>query len=183
MFYKASGGGLTVSGGEALLQPQLVCDLFSKCHKAGIHTCVETSGYAPESALMQVLPYTDYVLYDLKHLNSDKHIQFTGKQNTLILTNARIVAKRGIEMLFRMPLIPSINDDMQNIKDTADFMRGLGKNNLRIELMPYHRMGKGKYESLDRDFRLSDIPLPDSIKLESIKIAFESKGITCLISK
>ena len=183
IFYDASDGGITVSGGEALLQPQLVCDLFDKCHRGGIHTCIETSGYASEPALIQVLPYTDYVLYDLKYLDSEKHSKFTGKPNTLVLNNARIVARSGIEMLFRMPLIPGINDDMQNIKETADFLRGLGKNTARIELMPYHRLGKGKYESLDRHFRLPDIPVPDPIELESIKTAFESNGITCLISR
>ena len=159
MFYEASGGGVTVSGGEALLQPQLVCDLFEKCRQAGIHTCIETSGYAAESALRQVLPYTDYVLYDLKHMNPDKHRRYTGKPNNLILSNAKIVAGSGIETLFRMPLIPGINDDLQNIKETADFLHGLGNNACRIELMPYHRLGKGKYESLDRQYHLPDVPV------------------------
>jgi pyruvate formate lyase activating enzyme len=183
MFYDASGGGVTVSGGEALLQPQFIRDLFDKCRHAGIHTCVETSGYAAESALQQVLPYTDYVLYDLKHINSKKHCQYTGKPNSLILANARVVAESGVEMLFRMPLIPGINDDLQNIKDTADFLYGLKNNNLHIELMPYHRLGKGKYVSLDKRYPLPDIPRPEPEHLESIKRAFESDGIVCTISK
>ena len=183
MFYQASGGGVTVSGGEALLQPQLVCDLFEKCRRAGIHTCIETSGYAAESALRQVLPYTDYILYDLKHMNSEKHRQYTGKPNSLILTNAKIVAASGVETLFRMPLIPGINDDMQNIKETADFLHGLGNNALRIELMPYHRLGKGKYESLDRPYHLPDILSPEPEHVESVKKTFEASGIICLISR
>ena len=182
MFYQASGGGVTVSGGEALLQPQFVCDLFEKCHRAGIHTCVETSGYAAESALRQVLSYTDYVLYDLKHLNSKKHRQYTGKPNNLILSNAKIVAASGVETLFRMPLIPGINDDMQNIKETADFLHGLGNNALRIELMPYHRLGKGKYESLDRQYRLSEVLSPEPDEVESVKKEFEVNNIICSIS-
>lgn len=183
MFYDSSGGGVTVSGGEALLQPQLVCDLLAKCQQASIHTCIETSGYAAASALRQVLPYTDYVLYDLKHMNPDKHRRYTGKPNNLILSNARIVAESGVETLFRMPLIPGINDDEQNIKDTADFLHGLGNNACRIELMPYHRLGKGKYESLERRYSLSDIPSPEPEHLESIKKTFESNGIGCSISK
>jgi pyruvate formate lyase activating enzyme len=183
IFYDASRGGLTVSGGEPLLQPQLVCELFEKCHHAGIHTCIETSGYAAESAWRQVLPYTDYVLYDLKHINSEKHRRYTGKSNSLILANAKMVAESGVEVLFRMPVIPSINDDLQNIKDTADFLHGLGNNALRIELMPYHGLGKGKYESLDRRYPLSHISSPEPEHLESIKNAFESCGILCMISK
>jgi len=183
IFYQASGGGVTVSGGEALLQPQLVYDLFEKCRRAGIHTCIETSGYAAESALSQVLPNTDYILYDLKHLNSDKHRQYTGKSNSLILANAKIVAASGVEMLFRMPLIPGINDGSNNIKETADFLHGLGNNAPRIELMPYHRLGKGKYESLDRKYPLPDVLSPEPEHVESAKKEFEAGGIICTISR
>jgi pyruvate formate lyase activating enzyme len=183
MFYQASGGGVTVSGGESLLQPQFVCDLFEKCRRDGIHTCVETSGNAAESALRDVLPYTDYVLYDLKHLNSEKHRQYTGKPNGLILSNAKIVAASGVEMLFRMPLVPGINDDSQNIKETAEFLHGLGGNALRIELMPYHRLGKGKYEALDRQYLLPELLSPEPEHLESIKYLFKDSGIICMISR
>jgi len=183
MFYKASGGGVTVSGGEALLQPKLVCDIFDKCRQASIHTCIETSGYAAESAVRQVLPFTDYVLFDLKHLNSDKHLQYTGKPNNLILSNAKIAAASNIETLFRMPLIPGINDDMPNIKETADFLHGLGNNTFRIELMPYHRLGKGKYNSLDKSYYLSELLSPEPEHVESVKKAFEANGIECLILK
>jgi pyruvate formate lyase activating enzyme len=182
MFYQTSDGGVTVSGGEPLMQPQFVCDLFEKCRRADIHTCVETSGYIAESALRQVLPYTDLVLYDLKHLNSEKHRQYTGKPNDLILSNAKIVAASGVETLFRMPLIPKINDDMQNIKMTAEFLHELGNNTLRIELMPYHRLGKGKYESLDKEFHLSEILSPEPNKIDSVKNEFADYNITCLIS-
>ena len=183
MFYQTSGGGVTVSGGEALMQPQFVCDLFEKCRRAGIHTCMETSGYTVEPSLQQVLPYTDYILYDLKHLNSDKHRRYTGKPNSLILSNAKIVAASGVEMLFRMPLIPGINDDMHNVKETADFLHGLGNNALRIELMPYHHLGKGKYESLDKEYRLSGISSPEPDEVASVKKAFEVNDIICLISR
>jgi pyruvate formate lyase activating enzyme len=108
IFYQASGGGVTGSGGEPLLQPEFIGDLFEKCRRAGIHACLETSGYAPESALRQVLPHTDYILYDLKHMNSEKHRRYTGQPNRLILSNAKIVATSGVETLFRMPLIPTL---------------------------------------------------------------------------
>jgi pyruvate formate lyase activating enzyme len=183
MFYNASGGGVTVSGGEALLQPQLVCDLFQKCRRAGIRTCIETSGYAAESALKKVLEYTDYMLYDLKHMDSEKHRQYTGKPNTLILSNTRIAAASGIEMLFRMPLIPGINDDRQNIKETSGFLHELGGKARCIELMPYHRLGTGKYESLDREYVLPHILSPAPEHVERVKTAFEDEGITCSVSR
>ncbi len=183
MFYQASGGGVTVSGGEPLLQSEFVSDLFEKCRRAGIHTCIETSGCAPESALREVLPYTDYILYDLKHMNSEKHRQYTGKPNGLILSNAKVAAASGVETLFRMPLIPGINDDPQNIKETADFLHGLENNALRIELMPYHRLGKGKYEALDRQYLLSGILSPEPEHVDSIKKSFEANGIKCLVSR
>ena len=183
MFYKASSGGVTVSGGEPLLQPEFVGDLLEKCRQAGIHTCMETSGCAPESALRQVLPYTDYILYDLKHMDSEKHRKYTGQPNDLILSNARIASASGVATLFRMPLVPGINDDVQNIRETAEFLHGLGKDSLRIELMPYHRLGKGKYEALDRQYSLSRILSPEPEHLEVCKKAFEDNGIICTISR
>ena len=183
MFYGSSGGGVTVSGGEALLYPQLVCDLFTHCRQTGIHTCIEISGYVNSSSIRQVLPYTDYVLFDLKHLDSQKHHRYTGKPNDLILSNAKIVAASSVEMLFRMPLIPGINDDAQNIRNTAGFLHDLGNNTRRIELMPYHRLGKGKYESLDRKYSLPHLPSPEPEQINSVKKAFENHGITCLISR
>jgi pyruvate formate lyase activating enzyme len=183
IFYEASGGGVTVSGGEALLQPQFVGELFKKCRQAGIHTCIETSGQATESALRQVLPFTDCVLYDLKHMNSEKHRQYTGQPNDLVLSNAKLVAASRVEALFRMPLIPGVNDNKQNIKETAEFLRGLGASACRIELMPYHRLGKGKYESLDRKYPLPEVLSPEPEEIESVKKAFEDNGIICTVSR
>ncbi|MHB8104188.1 MAG: glycyl-radical enzyme activating protein [Dehalococcoidales bacterium] len=182
IFYEASGGGVTVSGGEALLQPQLVVGLFKKCHQDGIHTCVETSGYAAEFAFKQVLPLTDYIFFDLKIINPERHRRYTGKSNELIHSNARLVAESGVETIYRMPLVPGINDDEQNIKDTVDFLKGL-VNNARIEVMPYHKLGKGKYESLGKKYLLPDVPIPEQEYLESIKKAFEFRGLICTISK
>lgn len=182
MFYDASGGGVTVSGGECLLQPQFVYALLDKCRRAGIHTCIETSGFAAESALRQVLQYCDYVLFDLKQLNPAKHRCYTGKPNDLILANARIAAASGAQTLFRMPLVPGINDDRQNIEDTAAFLTGQGIKNPRIELMPYHRLGKGKYEALNRLFALTELPAPEPADLERAKKIFEDSEIVCSIS-
>ncbi|MBN2239876.1 MAG: glycyl-radical enzyme activating protein [Dehalococcoidales bacterium] len=183
MFYDSSGGGVTVSGGESLLQPALVRELFKRCREEGIHTCIETSGYVPASAIDTVIPFTDYVLFDLKHLDSEKHREYTGHSNDRILANAKYVYDSGTEMLFRLPLVPGINDDIHNIKETAGFLHGLGESACRIELMPYHRYGKGKYESLEKEYPLSDILKPEQDYLEQIKHKFENFGILCLISR
>jgi pyruvate formate lyase activating enzyme len=183
LFYQASGGGITVSGGEPLLQPKFVSELLRKCKEAGIHTCVETSGYAPDSALRQVLPFTDYMLFDLKLLNSDLHRCYTGKPNELILNNAKIVTSSGLEVLFRMPLIPGINDDPQNIKETADFLHSLGGKTIGIQLMPYHELGKGKYESLDKLYRLAGLSTLEPEQVETVQKMFKARGISCTISR
>jgi pyruvate formate lyase activating enzyme len=182
VFYQDSGGGVTVSGGEALLQPQLVSDLFEKCRQNGIHTCIETAGYAAENNLKQVLAQCDHVLYDLKIMNSFTHRGYTGKPNELILSNAKIVAESGVEAQFRMPVIHGINDDKKNISETANFLHGLGEKALRIEIMPYHRLGTGKYESLGRKYPLPDILSIDEKNLQCVKRNFEDLGITCTIS-
>ncbi len=183
MFYQASGGGVTVSGGECLLQTEFVCELFAKCRAAGIHTCIETSGQAPESSLRRVLPLTDYVLYDLKLMDSGRHRRYTGKPNDLILANARVAAESGVELLFRMPLVPGINDDAENIKSTAELLQSFGKIFQRIELMPYHRLGKGKYDSLGKRYPLPGPDSPDPHGKETVRKLFEEYGIRCTISQ
>ncbi|HSW57119.1 MAG TPA: glycyl-radical enzyme activating protein, partial [Dehalococcoidales bacterium] len=182
MFYDSSGGGVTVSGGEALLHPELIAGLFEKCRRAGIHTCIETSGQADPSAIIQVLELTDYILFDLKHLDAEKHRQYTGQNNKRIVANARVAADSGVEILFRMPLLPGINDDLPNIQATAAFLHSLGSRARRLELMPYHSLGKGKYTSLGRDYPLPDIPVPDREYLESVKNKFTALDIECMIS-
>jgi len=179
MFYQASGGGVTVSGGEALMHPQLVCDLFEKCRQAGIHTCIETSGYAAESALRQVIPYTDYILYDLKIMNSEKHRQYTGKPNDLILDNAKIAATSGIETLFRMPLIPGINDDLQNIRETADFLHEFGDNFNTFEDL-YEAFKKQTRYIVNRVLWLGT--LAQSVEPQYLRFPFNSciTGPTCM---
>jgi pyruvate formate lyase activating enzyme len=183
MFYEASGGGVTVSGGEPLLQPRFVRALFEKCREAGIHTCIETSGYAGQSALRQVLPYTDYVLFDLKLQELNGHRRYTGKPNGPIHKNAKTVADSGVAVLFRMPLIPGITDSPLNIQATSDLLRGLlGDRDPAIELMPYHRLGVGKHESLGRKQRLLGVIAPTAEQVEEARKAFADSGVSCTIS-
>ena len=182
MFYQSSGGGVTVSGGEPLLQPRFVHALFEKCREAGIHTCVETSGHAAVASFREVLAYTDYVLYDLKLQDSGGHRRYTGKPNSLVRKNAKIVAGSGVEVLFRMPLVPGITDGLQNIQATADFLHSLGATRPALQLMPYHRLGTGKYQSLGRRYRLTGAVSPTSDQSEGVRKLFEDSGVSCTIS-
>ncbi len=181
MFYDASGGGVTVSGGEALLRPRFVAELFELCRRDGLSTCVETSGNAPEAALREVLPLTDLLLYDLKLMDPARHAEQTGRPNDRILANARLAAGSGVPLLFRMPLVPGLNDDEQNLRATADFIRSLGT--FGLELMPYHRFGKGKYASLDRPYPLDDLPAPAKERVRAVRERFQQLGVDCSVSE
>jgi pyruvate formate lyase activating enzyme len=182
MFYETSGGGITISGGEVLLQPQFAAAVLELCRRNSIGTCIETSGGGSEAALRQLLPWLDLILFDLKHLNSEAHRRLTGQPNEIILANARIAAASGVAVLFRMPLIPGLNDSRSNIEETAAFIKDLNLKPSRIELMPYHRLGKGKYESLGKPFRLPDLAAPTKEYGESVKQQFEDLGVGCSIS-
>lgn len=183
MFYESSAGGLTVSGGEPLLQPVFVSALFKRCHEVGIHTCIETSGHAPTPALRQVLPHADHVLFDLKLQDLNEHRRYTGKSNRLIHKNAKLVAESRADVLFRMPLIPRVNDNRQNVQETANFLHALGEGRRALQLMPYHRLGAGKYESLGRPYRLSALVSPKPELVERVRQLFTEGGVKCTVSE
>jgi pyruvate formate lyase activating enzyme len=145
---------------------------------------LETTGYANVLVLEQVLPLTDYVLFDLKLMDLYLHQRFTGKPNKQILENARRVAGSGTPVMFRMPLVPGFNDNLQNIEATGNFVRGLDGDSIQgIELMPYHRMGSGKYESLDKHYALNDVKPSEPNYLESVRQRFEELGVICTVSR
>ncbi len=184
MFYEGTGGGVTISGGEPLNQPHFLRTLLKLCQEAGIHTCLETSGCAKSEVLATILPFVDSILFDLKHIDSQVHKELTGQPNEVILNNARKVADSDISVLFRIPLIPGLNDSPENIKETARFVNGLGKENVQgIELMPYHRMGIGKYQTLDKPYIMNGLAPPDTAYVRSIKEQFEDLGLKCSISR
>jgi pyruvate formate lyase activating enzyme len=183
MFYERSGGGVTFSGGEPLLHPQFVRVLADQCHGAGILTCIETSGHAPTLNLFKVLPAIDHVLYDLKHMDTRVHMMLTGHSNDLIKANAKHVAESGVDFLFRMPLIPGVNDSVQNIHDTSDFLKSLGSKAERLELMPYHRLGESKYRALKRKYEMQDLPSMEPGQAEAARQIFEDEGIMCTVSR
>jgi pyruvate formate lyase activating enzyme len=183
LFY-GNTGGVTVSGGEPLLHVDFVESLFKMCRQAGITTAVETCGQVSPASVARIFQNLDFAFYDLKVMDTDKHLELTGRSNQLILDNARAAAQSGVRMQFRMPLIPGLNDDFANIKATGEFILSLEKENLRsIELMPYHRLGTGKYEALGREYGLKGLDMASAEAVESARKHFEEFGINCLVSR
>ncbi len=182
-FYQGSGGGVTLSGGEPLLQSPFVCALFQLCREAGVHTAIESAGFVNPAVLEAALALTDYVLFDLKHLDPQVHCRSTGQSNDLILRNAATVLSMGVQALFRMPLIPGVNDTPQNIEETAAFLQDLQGDGARIELVPYHRLGQGKYEALDRRCPMAGVTPPSPEAVEQVRQRFEARGLLCTVSR
>ncbi|MBR5702109.1 MAG: glycyl-radical enzyme activating protein [Oscillospiraceae bacterium] len=183
MFYDTSGGGVTVSGGEPLTHADFVAELFALCRGDGINTCVETCGCVPRSAFEKVLPLTDTFYFDLKLMDSEKHREYTGHGNEEILENARFLAGSGANLLFRQPLIPGVNSPEENVRATAEFIRSLGRPELQLQLIPYHRMGTSKYAALDIPYTLEDMKPMTGEEVEAVRALYESCGVTCTISK
>lgn len=158
-YYNRSGGGVTLSGGESLLQPDFVVALLAECKENGINTAIETTGFASADVINRFLPYLDTVLMDIKHINSEKHKEFTGQSNERILENARLIAENAKKLIIRVPVIPGFNDTVAEIADIAKFASGLNGVD-EIHLLPYHNMGRDKYTGLDRDYPMGDVKSP-----------------------
>jgi pyruvate formate lyase activating enzyme len=178
-FYGQSDGGITVSGGEPLMQLGFLDAMLAACKKKHIHTAVDTSGYGSPSALMRIRNKTDLFLYDLKIMDDDKHRRFVGASNKRILENFRMLAEAGSHLLVRFPMIPNINDDEPNVAQMADFITSCGINS--ICLLPYHRSGIEKYRSLGRKYRLEQTETPSDFKINTVKKRFEARGVSVTI--
>lgn len=170
-YYGRSDGGLTLSGGESLLQPEFAAELLKASKEIGINTAMESMGYAKFDVIMKLLPYLDTYLMDIKHMNAAKHKEFTGKENTLMVENARKIAEsRMCELIIRVPVIPGFNDTEKEILEIAAYADSLPGVN-QIHLLPYHKYGEGKYEGLGRPYPMGDAPMIPEEKMEQWKDA------------
>jgi len=181
-YYRRSGGGMTLSGGEMLFQYEFARDLLRAAKEDGISTAVETTSCAPWERVEAVLPYVDEYLMDIKHIDSRKHREFTGVPNEKILDNARRIAQSGrTELVIRVPTIPTFNATPEEIREIARFADSL-PGVKRIHLLPYHRLGSDKYEGLGRPYKMGDIPLPDGETMRMLKKTVEeSTSLTCYL--
>ena len=170
-YYYRSGGGITLSGGECMCQADFSRDLLRAAKERGINTAVESMACAPWEKIEQVLPYLDVYLMDIKHMDQEKHKEFTGRANGLMLENARRVALYGkTRLVIRVPVIPTFNDSVEEIQAIARFAASLPGVN-KIHLLPYHRLGQDKYEGLGRPYLMEGILPPTAEHMQMLKNA------------
>ena len=179
-YYRRSGGGLTLSGGESLVQPAFARDLLRAAKESGINTAMESTACAKYEIIETILPYLDTYLMDIKHMNSAKHKEFTGMTNELILENAKKIAASGMtELVIRVPVIPGFNDRRDEIEAIARFAGSL-PGVKKMHLLPYHRLGQDKYEGLGREYLMKDILPPSNEHMQSLlDTAKRVSGIDC----
>lgn len=167
-FYRRSGGGVTVGGGEPTAQVGFVGKFLSLCVSHFVHTALETSALTPWESLASLLSHLDLIYIDLKHMDEVKHREWTGVSNRRILENIRRAAREK-SMILRIPVIPGFNDSAENISESAKFAKELGANLLRIELLPYHQFGIHKYAELDRDYAIESIRPPSDEQMARLR--------------
>jgi len=176
-FYRRSGGGVTISGGEPMLQYRFTKALLQECKNKGLHTCLDTSGYAKWEYYKEILKYVDLVLYDIKHMDTEQSRVLTGVPNELILENARKMAAEGTALQIRIPIIPGYNDSEENLRATSQFCLELGPAVKLVQILPYHRLGKVKYERLQKKYELASIEPPGNDHMDHCKTLIESYGL------
>lgn len=179
--YRRSGGGVTLSGGEALMQPDFSAELLKACRAMGWHTAIETTAYASEDVIDKVIPFVDLVLLDIKSLDDEKHKKYVHVSNEGIIKNAKKISTLGIEIVIRVPVIPEFNCDEKSIYDIAKFAKNLNGVQ-RLDLLPYHKLGSNKYENLGRDYTMGqEIKTPDENTMNKFKEIVEECGLVCTI--
>lgn len=179
-YYKRSGGGLTLSGGESLLQPDFAVALLRAAKECGINTAIETTGFAPFETIERLLEHLDYVLMDIKHMNDSKHKQFCSQSNRLVLENARKIKEWGANLTIRVPVIPTFNNTEDELMDIAKFAKDIGVE--QLHLLPYHRMGEDKYAGLSRPYLLKGIePMSNEYIEKLYKAVYSVFGDGCQI--
>lgn len=177
IFYRSSGGGVTVSGGEPLFQAAFVADLLQACRRQGINTAVETCGHAPWEDFLLVLEHTETLLFDIKHLDPIAHRRLTGVGNELILANLRRAAASGVHLVLRLPLVSGFTADPGTIRAVVSLARELRI--AELHLLPYHRLGESKYPALGRRVVSNGLAPPSAGEVEGLKrVAEEGTGLT-----
>jgi pyruvate formate lyase activating enzyme len=176
-----SHGGVTFSGGEPLFQAEFLLAVLEKCRSNYMHTAVETSAYADTDVLMEVLKRTDWMFIDIKHMDSTAHRAETGAGNELILHNVEAVACAGWDgrLIIRVPIVPGYNDTVENLQATGAFLVGL--NLKEVNLLPFHRLGRSKYEQLGLSYKYAQVESPSREVMRSHQCIFEAAGLQCYV--
>ena len=184
-YYEKSGGGVTVSGGDPVIQMDFVVELFRRCKEEKIQTCLESTFYAEWSTIEKVLPYTDIIISDIKHMDTNVHRKHTGRENHLILENLKKLADLNKEIILRIPVIPSVNDGKDNLEKTADFILNEMDGKVRtLQLLSFMRLGEEKYQSLGIPYKMENIVVDRKAFTEKVKKMaeyFNGRGIHCQV--
>ncbi|MGD2178267.1 MAG: glycyl-radical enzyme activating protein [Anaerolineae bacterium] len=175
-FYDQSGGGVTFSGGEPLAQPEFLHALLRACKARGLHTTLDTCGFAAWDVLDSVREEVDLFLYDLKLTDDARHRTFTGVSNEPILANLQGLSRRGHHIVLRIPIIPGINDDEENLRQIAMFAEALPSLE-RVDLLPYHRIGRDKYQRLGKVCRMAEVDAPIHERLAEVARTMRELGL------
>ncbi|MCP4115685.1 MAG: choline TMA-lyase-activating enzyme [Desulfobacteraceae bacterium] len=170
-FYEVSGGGVTLGGGEVLMQPEAASSLLMACKQRGINTAIETCGYAKPEALLKVAEFTDLFLFDMKHMDSDRHFELTGVRNESILSNLTTLLNGRYNVQVRMPLLKGVNDREDDIQKLIEFLTPFRdyKNFKGIDLLPYHKMGVNKYNQMGWNYNIEGDPSLSNDDLDRIE--------------
>ena len=179
-FYRNSGGGVTFSGGEPTAQPQALRALAELCHEGGLHTCMETCGEFPWEAVRETLPALDLFLFDIKHLDPRRHEELVGAGNKRVLENFRRLLGAGKPVIVRFPLLPGVNDETRHLEELGDFFLENAPG-IRIDLLPYHRLGNAKYGGLGREYALESLAAPSAERVQEVKDFFVGRGFAARV--
>jgi pyruvate formate lyase activating enzyme len=177
IFFDQSGGGVTFSGGEPLVHSQVLIELLDECGQRGIHRTVDTAGHVKTETLLEVASRTDLFLYDLKMMDSELHEQWTGGRNEMILNNLKVLAEAGAHIIIRIPLMNGVNDNDENIQQTAVFINSLAGEKKEVHLLPYHKIAQTKYLKLGKQEDFELFSEPDAETLDQIIETFLEYGI------
>lgn len=180
VFYETSGGGVTFSGGEPFMQPEFLVELAKQCKIRNYHVAIDTSGMTNYANIKKVLKYTDLFLYDLKLMDNDKHKQYIGASNNIIIENLKKLSKEDVEIYIRLPLIRGINDSDEDIDRVLELIEGM-KNISQVNLLEYHSMGKEKYNRLGMKYILNGDEKPGEERISEIEQKFKSKGFKTVV--
>lgn len=175
VFYEESAGGVTLSGGEPLQQARFAEEVLGACRARGVHTVLDTCGYAARSAFERVAEHVDLFLFDLKIIDRDQHRAFTGVTNDVILDNLRWLAEQKSEVVVRVPIIPGCTDSESNLAAISALARSLGLT--RVDLLPYHRIARDKYKRLHREYPLDEVVPPPTARMQAIATEFARQGL------
>lgn len=164
LFYQNSGGGVTFSGGECMLQLDFLVEILKKCRENGIHTAVDTAGHVPFESFEKILPYTDMFLFDFKIYDSETHKKYVGVGNELILENLKKLLELGARIWIRIPVMAEINGNVEEMKKIKDFLYSNGKPE-KVELLPYHAMGENKYRAIGKNPEIFTAPSKEEMQI------------------